>query len=249
MNRFDEDKFHYVYIPNKMVSLSKYCSMKFLLAFSFLMVFTASFGQQDTVLFLKGRSMPLDITSFSASGVKYSAYYKENGKKVNKPGTIEAYRVFSVSKGGERSILYRQDSLIGNFRTVEQMKSYVVGEQHAFNHYNPKPFFYGGIGLGIGVMLFDTYLPKDKAPAGGEYGLFKSPPSLIPLVTTFVYTVGLGVPSVSLKTSTVKNPLLLQDIDFQDGYTRTAKMRRVMSGLKGKAIGVLLGMGAYLILN
>ncbi len=223
--------------------------MKFLLTFSFLIASLASFSQKDTVLFLKGRSMPMDITSFSASGVNYSAYYKDNGKKVEKPGTIEAYRVFSVSKGGERSILYRQDSLIGNFRTVKQMKSYVMGEQHAFEHYNPKPSFYAGIGLGVGVMLFDTHLSKNQAQPGEDYGFFKSSPSVLPLLTTFVYTVGLGIPSVSLKTSTVKDPLLLQDFDFQDGYTRTAKMRRVMSGLKGKALGVLLGMGTYLILK
>lgn len=241
--------FNYVYILNKLVYLSKDYRMKITTFLSLLFMTFLSFAQKDSLIFLNGKTMFLDITEFSATNVYYSSYLSRNGKLKAENGEIESYRVYSIFQNGEEKVLYTQDSTIGNFRTQNQMNSFVLGEKHAINYYNPKLFFYGGVGLGIASVLYNTYLSKNEVNAGEDYGFFHGDPGLLLGVTTFAYITIVGIPSVSLKTSTVKKTYLLQDVDFLDGYEKVGRSKKVFSALKGKLMGVGLGLVSYFILK
>lgn len=223
--------------------------MKFTTFVTLIFLSFLSHGQKDSLVFLNGKTMYLDITEFSATNVYYSSYLGNNNKLKAEKGEIESYRVYSIFQNGEENVLYAQDSSIGNFRTQKQMNSFVLGEKHAINYYNPKPFFYTGLGLGIASVLYNTYLPKAQANPGEDYGFFADSPGLLLGVTTFAYITIVGIPAVSLKTSTVKKTYLLQDVDFLDGYEKVGRSKKVFSALKGKLMGVGIGLVSYFILK
>lgn len=227
--------------------------MKYLLiACTFLITVLASAQSKspmDTIVMMKGSKIVVQLESFSSSAVEYSSYLNGKGKLISKSGTIDGYRVFSVIKDNERSILYKQDSLIGNFRTVNQMNSFILGQQHAYEFQNTKPAFYGGLAFGLGMSIFDTYVFKDNVQPGEAFGFFQGDPSIIQLATPLVYSLCMLVPNVRIKTSTVKDKVLLQDIDFQDGYESRAQSRRIMKGLAGSGIGVGVGLLGFFILR
>lgn len=214
-----------------------------------LMVGAQSQSPLDTIVMMKGSKIVVQLESFSSSSVEYSSYINGKGKLINKYGAIDGYRVFSVTKDNERSILYKQDSLIGNFRTVNQMNSFILGQQHAYEFQNTNLAFFGGMAFGAGVSVFDTYLVKKDVGPGDPHGFFTGSPSIAQLIAPFLYSTVMLIPSVRLKTSTVKDKVLLQDIDFQDGYESRAKSRRVIRGLAGSGIGVGVGLLSFFILR
>jgi len=221
--------------------------MKSLLVCAVMTFAFLSHGQMDSLVLLTGKTMKLEISKISAENILYNAFYNKKLNKIEKSGSIDGYRVFAVYQNGEKSVLYKKDTIIGNYRSVQEMNSFILGQQHAMNYYSPKPFFYTGIGLGIGSVLYNTYLSKRNAQVDQDYGFFKSTPGFFPLLTTFTYTIIAGIPPVTLKTSTIKKTYLLQDLDFLDGYERVGRTRKLFGALKGKLLGVGIGLASYLI--
>src|SRR5690606_36658957 len=126
-------------------------------------------GQTDTILFMKGKTMIADISSVGPTGITIKSYINDRGKLISKQQIIESYRVYSVSENNTRSVLYQQDSMIGNYLSADDMHTFILGEQHARNHFKTKLHFYCGLGFGAAVSIFDTY---DK-------GFFKTSPSFL----------------------------------------------------------------------
>ena len=86
---------------------------------------------QDKLLFLNGKELEGKILEFN----KYQLTFQT---LKNKEIAIENYRLFSFSKNNEDTILYRYDTLEGNFLSEKDMKMFVYGERDAHLTYSSK---------------------------------------------------------------------------------------------------------------
>lgn len=191
---------------------------------------------QDKVTFTNGRETYGKIISFDSS------YVQMNIKKRKKESkqTIEAYRIFSITEeSGKETILYRQDSLIGNFYNVPDMKLFVEGEKDAYNNFRPTFTRITGFCLGLGISLLDTYHYHN--------GMFKTEPGLIHLATPFLFPIIAGIPKVTFDVNKTSNRSYLMEPPYRHGYERVVKSKRVFAALKFSLAGSLTGLGMYYI--
>ena len=219
--------------------------MNKILVFLLILMNSTAFCQNDTVQLVSGKQLIVNITEFNKEKVTYNKFQKKSGKIISKDSYIDGYRVFSVTQKGEKSVLYRQDSIIGNPLSVKEMDSFIKGARFAINHYNPKLWALGGAITSFGMVTFDTYLSKSAAdPAGLTPGLYRdnAGPVLLSILTPFAFTAVSGTFKVSLNSSKVKDRALLLDDYFIDGYSYKSRSKKVFASLKGSAIGLGLGL-------
>lgn len=226
--------------------------MSFLQTRFFLLFFLAqlalSASAQDTLTFLNGRSMTVTDAKDASGNVEYTGFYRR-GKLITKPGSLERYRIYSIDySGGERSILYAQDSSLGNFRTQQEMGYYVQGQSHAHEYHKARWAFWTSLGVTTVASIFDTYRFDDaETPNINEAGFFKSEPTILQVLLPFAVTMSIGLPRVSLKSSTVSDRALLNDQNFLLGYARIGRQKKFFQALKGSGIGIGVGLLSYLI--
>ncbi len=198
---------------------------------------------QDKITLLNGKVLEGTILDTTSNMIKYE--WKKKNNKVRED-FIDKYRIYSITDANDiETIFYQQDSLIGNFFTEEEMKYFVLGSQDAINGYKAPLVTVGGIVLGIGTVMYDTY---DK-PDGGSFGdgLYNGDASVLNLAVPFVYTVGAGVPKIKIDLNKVSDPSYLSHETYILGYERTARSKKVMNALKGSIIGILSGFVVYTI--
>ncbi len=179
-------------------------SSTYLFLFFFTVILNNVSVGQDTINLMNGKTLVVKDLMFEDPKLIFSGIY--NQKKVKlKQGTIEFYRTFSVTDAkGVETVLYRQDSALGEYRSETEMRYFVYGEQHAHTHY--KPMWAAGIagGVSLAISLFDTYNPKQVITVLGDTipsGMLRSEPSIIHVLVPFVVTSLIGLPKVRLRLS------------------------------------------------
>lgn len=166
-------------------------------------------------------------------------YYKKGGKV--KDLELTKYRMFSYtdSKGAE-TILYKQDTLMGNFFTQNEMKMFVLGERDAFTNYKSTSWFLSGYAIGFTAVILDTY---DFRPNGG---FFKYSPSIAPIAVPFVVTIGSGLFRTKVRKEYASDVSLLSSEYYIEGFQKVAKVKKIMRGsLPGSVLGLLSGYLVY----
>jgi hypothetical protein len=197
---------------------------------------------QEKVTYTNGKEVEGQIVSFDSSYVIMNV----SRKKKTEQQTIEAYRVYSITdKTGQETVLYRQDSLIGNFYSEPEMKFFVAGEKDGYKNYNPVLTKITGFCLGLGVSLFDTY--KRQSFGGFFEGFFRSDPGLVHLATPFIFPVLAGLPGVTFHVSKVSDRSYLMEPAYRDGYARVVKIKRTFGALKFSFAGSVAGLGLYFL--
>ena len=200
---------------------------------------------QDKINLLNGGE--LSGTIKDTTGGSFLIEYMKKKKK--KAASIENYRIFSYSfKDQPETILYRQDSTIGNFFTVEEMNMYILGERDAKKNYNPIGLKITACVLTYGLTIADTY-QKDTASASFFKGFFNSSPGIISLVAPFAFTALAGAPAVQIDISKVSNRNYLNSQAYVDGFERVGRSKKVFGALKFSIIGSLAGLATYYIGN
>jgi hypothetical protein len=184
---------------------------------------------KDKILFMNGREEISTILDTNTSNVQY---LRPELKK-DKEASIDKYRIFSITYGsGEEVIFYRQDSVEGNYLSVEDMRYFVYGERDALKGFRAPLAFWGGLASGV---------------AGGMATPFLGLGVLSPVVPG-LYTAANASRFVTVHKKNVSNDEYLKNDNFLKGYERTARSIRVNNSLLGGAIGIVVGFTtAFLI--
>lgn len=221
---------------------------------SFLLIFTSflSFGQseQDSIILLNGRVYRGTINEVNNDFVLFS----EKDKKGNILNSeMSNYRIFSYTKKGEETIVYKQNDQTANFLTENEARKATLGSYDARQTFKPRVVFWSSLALGYGMSLYDTYLQQktiDHEDYNNEYnsrGFFKSNPTFLPIFVPLVLTASWAIPSFKIKEKQMIQMHLKNDESYYRGYHRIAKQKRMLAALRGSLIGIGAGMLTYAV--
>ncbi|MGB0881515.1 MAG: hypothetical protein ACPGSO_01085 [Vicingaceae bacterium] len=181
---------------------------------------------QDQLLFLNGKTLDGKILNQT----EYEFSFQD---KKNKQYSIDKYRVFSFKKNNTESIVYKYDTLEGNFLKVADMKMFVYGEKDAHLTYNSH--FASAIGLAIGSTA-GYFMHKDQ--------------SFFYVITPLVYTtLTLPFGTSIKKQDQIKTKNFLKEDEYLRGYDRVARSKRTSNALKSSFVGMAAGFIVSVIVN
>ena len=84
--------------------------MKKFLLFLFVFASISAIGQ-DKILMLSGHVLEGNVVDHNRHNLKYEMTKGSSAKTVE----LESYRVFSFTKDGKETVMYKRDSAIGNY--------------------------------------------------------------------------------------------------------------------------------------
>ena len=184
-----------------------------------------SLKAQDKLLFLNGKEIEGSILSQN----KYEFTFKDTK---NKEFTIDSYRIFSYSKNNTETLVYKYDTLEGNFLKEKDMKMFVYGGRDAYQSFSSPVASITGLIVGGAAGYF---MHKDQA--------------FIYVVAPLLYTtITLPFPTV-VRQKKLTNPQYIKDDEYLRGYERVARSKRTQNALKSSILGTGLGFLVGLIVN
>lgn len=202
----------------------------------FLLLPYLSFSQ-DRILLLNGREINAQIIDTNFLEVNFQF-------KPGKVKDIERYRVFSINWNNAETVLYRQDTSIGNNYNEHQMRMFVNGGNDATRKFKSPLVFWGGVAAGIigsyvqPTLLYNLGKPNDPASPNKNELLIK--PFFSPIIP-ICYTLAIGGSWIKIKKSDISNPLYLSEDTYLEGYERVARGRRVQKAILGCGTGLITG--------
>jgi hypothetical protein len=211
------------------IKISKSLYMKkFYLLFSILLmvsVVNTGFSQvkNDTILLLNGEIVSGKITEMTIDHLTI-----KKSEKVAHGYNIDNDRIFSYIDPSGEHFLYVYDTLSGNDFTIAEMRYFMKGERDAKKGFKARPAFYTNLVIGT---------------VGGLSGSFFFP------VPAFTFAALVGLPRVKIRKNTVSNPDDLNHIPYIIGYERTARRTRKIQSLIGGGIGLVAGLGAFMVIQ
>lgn len=199
--------------------------MKKILLFLFVFASISVIGQ-DKILMLSGHVLEGNVVDHDRHNIKYEMTKGSSTKTIE----LESYRVFSFTKDGKETVMYKRDSAIGNFLSEQEMRYFIWGAQDAMEHYHGKWAFFSGIGVG-GV---------------GGYFLAQS---FVVVSVPLIYPIVTSIHKIHPKESYSRDPKLLNEPAYLTGYHKTTKSKRFFQALKGSLLGTVAGVGAFYAIN
>lgn len=184
-----------------------------------------SLKAQDKLLFLNGKEIEGTILSQN----KYELTFKDNKSK---EFAVDTYRLFSYSQNNTETVLYKYDTLEGNFLKVQDMKMFVYGERGAYQSYSSPITNITGLLIGgaAGFMM-----QKDQA------FLYVATPLMFTTIT-------LPFPT-RVKQKKLTTLEYIKDDEYLRGYERVARSKRTQNALKSSIVGTAAGFLVGLIVN
>jgi len=191
----------------------------------FVVVLSSNLKAQDKLLFLNGKEIKGSILSQN----EYQFTFK-NTK--GKDFTIDTYRLFSFTKNNNETILYKYDTLEGNFLKEHDMKMFVYGERGAYESYSSG--FSNTLGFAVGGVA-GYFMHKDQA--------------FIYVAAPLMYTT-LTLPfPTRVRQKRLSNKDYLKEDEYLRGYERVARSKRTQNALKSSLLGTGVGFLVSLIAN
>ncbi len=175
---------------------------------------------KDTILLMNGNIVVEKVID-TVIGAVTVMHPEKAGEKLH----FEYDQIYAVKyASGFTDYYYRQDSLLGNYFTRDEMEYYMYGERDARKGFKPRGSLIGAGAVGL---------------VSGGLGIFFAP----------VFPVGYmglsGIPKVRIKHSTISNPNYIEHDAYILGYERVARSKRRLQSLLGGAIGLAAGYGLY----
>ncbi len=194
--------------------------LSFLMLAMQLMPFSCFSQSKDTVLLMNGNIVVEKVID-TVIGAVTVMHPEKAGEKLH----FEYDQIYAVKyASGFTDYYYRQDSLLGNYFTRDEMEYYMYGERDARKGFKPRGSLIGAGAVGL---------------VSGGLGIFFAP----------VFPVGYmglsGIPKVRIKHSTISNPNYIEHDAYILGYERVARSKRRLQSLLGGAIGLAAGYGLY----
>lgn len=178
--------------------------------------------RQDTILLLNGDILTGKITEMTVDHFTIKESEKVRGYHVDND------RIFSYINTDGEHFLYVYDTLSGNDLTIAEMRYYMKGERDGKKGFKARPAFYTNLLIGA---------------ASGLSGSFFFP------VPPFAFAILVGIPKVKIRKSTVSNLDDLNHPPYLMGYERMARKNRKIQSLIGGGIGIVAGLGAFLVIQ
>lgn len=179
--------------------------------------------KKDTVLLLAGGYVTGHITEITPTFITV-----KDSEKSTRGTTVETDRIFSYTNSTGEHILYMVDSASGNEFSITEMRYFIRGEQDGKKGFKARPAFYTNMAIGV---------------LGGVSGTFFFP------IPAFTFAILVGLPKVHIKKSTVRNLEDLNHPTYIMGYERMARRNRKIQSLIGGGIGLVVGLGTFLMLE
>jgi len=194
--------------------------LSFLLLALLLMPLSSFSQSKDTVLLMNGNIVVEKVID-TVIGAVTVMHPEKAGEKLH----FEYDQIYAVKyASGFTDYYYRQDSLLGNYFTRDEMEYYIYGERDARKGFKPRGSLIGAGAVGL---------------VSGGLGIFFAP----------VFPVGYmglsGIPKVRIRHSTISNPNYIEHDAYILGYERVARSKRRLQSLLGGAIGLAAGYGLY----
>lgn len=185
-------------------------------------LFSIHVNGQDKLLFLNGKELKGKLIEKT----NYEFTFKN---KNDKQFIIDKYRVFSYTQNNKESIVYKFDTLSGNFLKMEDMKMFVYGERDAQLTFKPR--LTNGIGFAVG---------------GAAGYMMNRDQSIVYLPVPLVYTAITLLFPTKVKQDKLADPRYLNEDEYLRGYERIARGKRTQGALKssifGLGVGFLIGV-------
>jgi len=194
----------------------------------FYFLFQSAFSQakvQDTIYLMNGRVVGEKVIDTLLGAVTII-----NPKKPNKKIHYEWDQLYMVRfANGDKRYYYKQDSLLSNWFTRDEMWMFMKGENDARKGFKARGCLISSFFAGV---------------AGGLTGTFYGP------VLPYGFMALSGLPKVRIRHSTISNPTYVESDAYILGYERVARQRRKIKSVIGGTIGLGIGYGAFaLFLN
>lgn len=205
-----------------------------------------SFGgvaQKDTLLLLNGKLIEGTVTENDGEFLKYE-YTKKNNLFVKE---IDLLRVYSFTQNGKETVVYEQDTSLGNVFSQDEMRMFIYGEVDSEKTSKAWPFFVSGLAVGYGISIIDTYSGDDPDTPVNEEGFFGSSPSMMHFAVPFVFPIISGKMRPKIKAKHASDIAFLANEQYIIGYQKNARFKRIMNGLFGSLTGSALGILTYSI--
>ena len=196
-------------------------SSAFILAFAVLACKT-SFSQ-DVLTLYNGRKIYTKIVEVNTESIIYK--HSTNIKERNK--VILLNRVFSIESNGIEQVLYKEDLMDPEMFTLEEMRSFIKGEQEAMRFFENNTLKVASVLVGMASGYFGFF-----------YGLIGPP-----LFTTIV-----GSFSPNMSKQKVTDPALLSNPDFTEGYSKKVRDYKIRKSIVWGGIGYAIGITGFIIL-
>ena len=175
---------------------------------------------KDTVLLMNG-NVVVERVIDTVIGAVTVMHPEKAGEKLH----FEYDQIYAVKyASGFTDYYYRQDSLLGNYFTRDEMEYYIYGERDARKGFKPRGSLIGSGAVGL---------------VSGGLGIFFAP------VFPIGYMALSGAPKVRIRHSTISNPNYIEHDAYILGYERVARSKRRLQSLLGGAIGLAAGYGLY----
>jgi uncharacterized protein YlzI (FlbEa/FlbD family) len=172
---------------------------------------------QDTLRLMNGNVLEVSIDSVSERVISFQS--RSSTKTSFQERTTD--EIFSFRKKGQKEVLvYKYNPDIGNFYKVDEMKRYIVGEQHADQYHN-------------------TTLTKISAVAVGTVaGYFVADGGGVVIASPILYSAIMMIPNARIQRNQYNNKLI-ENPAYKDGYNRVAKGKRFLNNLAYTALGMV----------
>ena len=174
---------------------------------------------QDTIFFLNGDIRLGKVTLSDSETFSYSYMRKSKVKE----RTISLSLVYSIHfENGEKQIFYT-DSTTAFQLSSEEMQHRLWGMHDANEHYRTTWITIGGIvsQAVIGFFLYDSFYSG---------------------IGPLAYTAGVSISNTQMPKESYREPKIMADIHYQEGYMEVAKSKKVYSALAGSIIGLTVGI-------
>lgn len=179
---------------------------------------------QDTIYLMNGQVVGEKVIDTLLGAITII-----NPKKPSKKIHYEWDQLFMVRfANGDKRYYYKQDSLLSNWFTRDEMWMYMKGENDARRGFKARGAM---IGAGIAGVI------------GGLSGTFWGP------VAPYGFMALSGLPKVRIKHSTISNPAYVESDAYILGYERVARQRRKIKSVIGGTVGLAIGYGIYALFH
>lgn len=175
---------------------------------------------KDTILLMNGNFVVEKVIDTLIGAVTVMDPLKE-GSKLH----FEYDQIYCVKyASGFTDYYYRQDTMLGNYFSRDEMEYYIYGERDARKGFKARGALIGSGAVGL---------------VSGGLGLFFAP------VFPLGYMGLSGITKVKIKHSTISNPNYIEHDAYILGYERVSRSKRRIQSLIGGAVGLAVGYGLY----
>ena len=223
------------------ILLNKIMTLLKILILTLTCTLTYSVVAQDKIQLMNGKVLRGKLKAEFDDYYNFE-YYKNGGK--TKSMELSKYRIFSKTDAqGVESILYKQDTLMGNYYSENEMKMYIYGQRDAFKSYKGTPMFVSTFAIGFMSVLVDTYEFEEGNSC--PPGFFNRTPSIGPIIVPFALTIGAGLLKSKIRREHAADVSFLSNEYYISGFQKVSKVKRVKNAFFGSVAGVVSGFIAY----